>query len=272
MNEAKSSLETHEAFSRQTSLHNPSSLHAVDFILGLEMAEPHRIHPAAVDVESPLPSPSQAAKSGENDQQQPKSSRRRRRSRCCRCLCCTALTLVVLIIAIGATVGILYLVFRPKIPKYSVDRLTLSNFTVDDDTTISATFNLTVTARNPNRRIGIYYGHGSHLSAWYNGTRLCTGAFPVFYQGHRNTTVVSLLLAGETQLGSGLLQELQQQQQQTGTVLLDFRGSVPVRVKLGRLKLPKVSFKVRCNIVVNSLSSSNSISLRSSHCKFKLKL
>ncbi|THU63887.1 hypothetical protein C4D60_Mb01t20580 [Musa balbisiana] len=270
-NTTKSSLETHEAFSRQTSLHNPSSLHAVDFILGLEMAEPHRIHPVAVDVESPLPSPSQAAKSGENGQQQPKSLRRRR-SCCCRCLCCTVLTLVVLIIAIGATVGILYLVFRPKIPKYSVDRLTLSNFTVDDDTTISATFNLTVTARNPNKRIGIYYGHGSHLSAWYNGTRLCTGAFPVFYQGHRNTTVVSLLLAGETQLGSGLLQELQQQQQQTGTVLLDFRGRVPVRVKLGRLKLPKVSFKVRCNIVVNSLSSSNSISLRSSHCKFKLKL
>ncbi|RWV99761.1 hypothetical protein GW17_00037313 [Ensete ventricosum] len=249
-------------------LHNPSSLHTVDFILGLEMAEPHRIHPAAVDVEVPLPSRSQAAKRGENDQQQPKSSRR---SCCCRCLCCTVLTLVVLIIAIGATVGILYLAFRPKIPKYSVDRLTLSNFTVDDDTTISATFNVTVTSRNPNRRIGIYYGRGSHLSAWYNGTRLCTGAFPVFYQGHRNTTVVSLLLSGETQLGSGLLRELQQQLQQTGTLLLDFRGGVPVRVKLGRLKLPKVSFKVRCNIVVNSLSS-NSISLRSSHCKFKLKL
>ncbi|KAJ8498951.1 hypothetical protein OPV22_009503 [Ensete ventricosum] len=223
-----------------------------------------------VDVEVPLPSPWQAEKSGENDQQQPKSSRRRR-SCYYRCLCYVVLTLVVLIIAIGATVGILYLVFHPKIPNYTVDHVTLSNFTVGDDTTIRATFNVTVTARNPNRRIGIYYGRGSHLSAWYNDTRLCTGAFPVFYQGHRSTTVVSLLLSGETQSGNGLLQELQQQLQEMGTLLLDFRGGVPVRVKLGRLKLPKLSLKVRCNIVVNSLSS-NSIGLKSSHCTFKLKL
>ncbi|URD92532.1 harpin-induced protein 1 domain containing protein [Musa troglodytarum] len=233
------------------------------------MAERHRIHPA-VDVEAPLPSSSHAP-SKPLQTQPPPPPKKKRRSCCCRCLCWTVLTVVILVVIIGAIVGILFLAFDPKLPKYSVDRLAISNFTVDDNMTVSATFNLTVTTKNPNKKIGIYYRGGSHLSAWYTNTSLCTGTFPVFYQGHKNTTVLSLLLSGETQLGSGLLQELQQQQQ-TGTIPLVFRGNVPVTVKLGSLKLPKVTFKVKCDIIVNTLSSSNTISLKSSSCKFRLKL
>ncbi|WOK94833.1 protein YLS9-like [Canna indica] len=244
------------------------------------MAELHRIHP--VDVEAPVPSPSRAPyeRIGKADEELPPSAAphpvpvprpKKQRSRCCKCLCWTLLSFVILIVLIGATVGILFLVFHPKIPKYSVDRLGIANFTIDDNMTVAATFNLTVTMRNPNKKIGIYYRGGSHLSASYNGTELCSGTFPVFYQGHRNTTVVNLLLSGDTQLGGGLLQELQEQQQ-TGTIPLVFRGKVPVRVKLGSLKLPRITFKVRCDIVVNSLSANNNISLRSSRCKFRLKL
>ncbi|CAL9104886.1 NDR1/HIN1-like protein 6 [Musa acuminata AAA Group] len=242
------------------------------------MAERHRIHPA-VDVEALLPSSSHApskplqtqAAEKTDHQPPPPPPPKKRRSCCCRCLCWTVLTVVILVVIIGAIVGILYLAFDPKLPKYSVDRLAISNFTVDDNMTVSATFNLTVTTTNPNKKIGIYYRGGSHLSAWYTNTSLCSGTFPVFYQGHKNTTVLNLLLSGETQLGSGLLQELQQQQQ-TGTIPLVFRGNVPVKVKLGSLKLPKVTFKVKCDIIVNSLSSSNTISLKSSRCKFRLKL
>ncbi|WOK98383.1 hypothetical protein Cni_G07094 [Canna indica] len=244
------------------------------------MAERQRIHP--VDVESPLPPPPShyAAKTAQQPplpQSKPllpppeKQRRRRRRSCCCRCLCWSFLALIILVVAIAATLGILYLAFDPKIPKYSVDRLSIPNFSVDPNMTVSAAFSIQITATNPNKRIGIYYLDGSRLSAWYTNTSLCTGRFPEFYQGHRNTTVLDVLLAGETEMGSGLLQELQQQQQ-AGTIPLLFRGDVPVKVKPGRLKLPKVTFKVRCDIVANSLSTSSSISLRSSHCKFGLKL
>lgn len=249
------------------------------------MAEQQRIHP--VDVEAPLPSappapPSLTAleKSDSTGERPtipvaPSRPPKKRRSFCrccCRCLCCTLLAIVLLV---AATAGVLYVVFDPKIPKYSVDRIRVSGFSARSDMTVDATFDVTVNARNPNKEIGIYYRDGSDLSAWYAGERLCTGSFPAFYQGHRNTTVLHVLLTGETRMWSELLAELlpqqQQQQQQTGMIPLTVGGDVPVSVRVGKMKLWKMTFQIRCNLVVNSLSTSDDISVRSNSCQFKLK-
>lgn len=196
---------------------------------------------------------------------------KKRRSCCCKCICWTLLTLILLVLAVAATIGILYLVFDPKLPKYSVDKLRVTDFTVDTALNARASFDVTVTANNPNKHIGIYYEDGSELSVWYSDISLCSGSFPVFYQGHRNVTVTTVSLSGQTQLSSDLIAVLQQQQQ-TGMVPLKFRGDVPVRVKLGGLKLWKVTAKVRCDLVVNSLNANNQISIKTSSCKFSLKL
>lgn len=192
---------------------------------------------------------------------------------CCRCLCWTGCLLLLLIVLLAVAAGILYLVFQPKAPKYSVDRLRISAFAVDPtNLNVSATFDVTVTATNPNKRIGIYYGGDSRLSVWYSGTSLCSGSFPAFYQGHRNTTVLTVVLNGQTQVGSELMTALQAAAtQQSGSVPLLFKGDVPVRVKVGLLKLWKVRFLVNCNLVVNSLSVDNQISIKTSSCRFKLR-
>ncbi|XP_010940382.1 NDR1/HIN1-like protein 6 [Elaeis guineensis] len=250
------------------------------------MADHQRIHP--VDVGSPSPSAPQASHSFSQSEKHDVTDRcarlhgtipvahaeqaKKKRSCycCCKCLCCTTLIIVILIILIGATAGILYLIFDPKIPKYSVDRLGILAFNVDNNM-VRASFNVTVTARNPNKKIGIYYEEGSYLSVWYTDSSLCKGSFPEFYQGHQNMTVLNIIMTGEAQLTGELLTELLRQQQ-TGMIPLLFKGDVPVRVKFGSLKLWKVTFRVRCNLVVNSLSASNQISIKSSSCKFKLKL
>ncbi|KAL5066967.1 hypothetical protein RYX36_017854 [Vicia faba] len=82
---------------------------------------------------------------------------KKKRSCCCRFLCCTFTILLVLIIAISITIGTLYLVFRPKLPKYSVDILRIAQFNLSDNNNLFVTFDVTVTARNPNKKIGIYY-------------------------------------------------------------------------------------------------------------------
>ncbi|XP_073001694.1 NDR1/HIN1-like protein 6 [Typha latifolia] len=190
---------------------------------------------------------------------------------CCRCLCWTILTLILFLVLIAATLAILYFVFDPKLPKYSVDRLRVSSFTVDSNLTVHASFDVTVTAENPNKGIGIYYERGSRLSVWYSGYSLSEGTLPAFYQGHRNTTVLTVVMTGEGQIGSEKMTALQQQEQ-TGAVPLDFKGDVPVRVKLGGLKLWKVTSKVRCSLVVDSLTANNQIKIKNSSCKFSLKL
>lgn len=148
---------------------------------------------------------------------------------------------------------------------------TLSLTTGNND--LSATFNVEITAVNPNDKIGIYYEGGSYVEALYEETKLCEGSLPRFYQGHRNTTSLDVSLSGQTQDASGLMTRLSQQQQDTGNVPLNLRVKQPVRVKLGKLKLFKVNFRVRCRLLVNALSAADDdIGIQSSSCNFRLSL
>lgn len=183
---------------------------------------------------------------------------------------CFCRTLLILIL-VATTIGIMYLVFDPKLPKYSVDKLRIVDFTVDTGFNARASFNVTVTANNPNKRTGIHYEGGSELSVWYSDTSLCSGSFPAFYQEHENVTVTTVSLSGHTHLGSGLITALQRQQQ-TGMVPLEFRGDVPVRAKLGELMTWKVTSKLTCDLVVDSLNDKSQNSIKTSSCKFSLKL
>ncbi|CAK7337347.1 unnamed protein product, partial [Dovyalis caffra] len=153
--------------------------------------------------------------------------------------------------------------FQRTIP-FSIDSLQITRFNLSNNSSLSAAFDVTITARNPNKKVGIYYEGGSHISVWYTGTNLCQGSLPKFYQGHRNTTVLNVLLSGQTNDGNTLLTSLQQQQQQTGIIPLNLRATQPVRIKLGKLKLMKVKFRVRCKLDVDSLAANNAINIRNS--------
>lgn len=202
-----------------------------------------------------------------------KPPNKRKRNCFCKCMCWSFCLLLILIIAIAATVGILWLAFKPKLPKFSVDRMQISDFTLSNNASLAATFNVTITARNPNEKIGIYYEGGSRISVYYTDTKLCEGSLPKFYQGHENTTVLNIPLTGETENATALANTLQEEQQRTGNVPLNLRVKQPVRIKLGKLKLMKVNFRVRCRIVVNSLNpTDNSIRIQNSSCKFRFRL
>lgn len=194
-----------------------------------------------------------------------------KRSCCCKCLCWTISILILLLISIGITCGILYYIFRPKVPNYAIDKLKITKFGLNYDATLYAEFHVRITARNPNEKIGIFYEKGGQLSVWFTDTQLCEGYLPRFYQGHRNTTVLDVTLSGETESGGTLMKALQEQQQ-TGSIPLDLKVDVPVAVKVGKLKLKKVRFLVGCNLVVDSLTANNLISIKTSNCRFNLNL
>lgn len=196
---------------------------------------------------------------------------KKKRSCLCRCFCWTLSLLLLLIVIIAIVVGILFLVFRPKLPKYSIDGLRITQLNLSNNDSLSATFDVNITARNPNEKIGIYYEGGSSINVFYTETQLCQGSLPKFYQGHENTTVLTVELTGQTQNATGLLTEMQAEQQR-GSVPLTLKVRQPVRIKLGRLKLMKMNFRATCSLVVDSLSASNPIGITSSSCKFRLRL
>ncbi|KAI3982807.1 hypothetical protein MKX01_010290 [Papaver californicum] len=254
------------------------------------MTEQQKIHPVA-DVEAPHPTAplvnSRSARSSEKgdpelQQYAPPHVRRnipvyhskppkKKRGCCCRCICWTISLIILLVIIIAAAAGILYAVFQPKLPKYSIDRLRITDFQLNTGASLFARFTVRITTSNPNEKIGIYYEDGSNLSVFYTGTKLCEGRLPQFYQGHQNTTILDVALKGQTPNADDLLLALTTEQQTTGSIPLNLRVKVPVKIKLGKLKLWKIKFMVRCNLVVDNLSATTSISIKTSDCKFSLR-
>ncbi|EOA18427.1 hypothetical protein CARUB_v10006971mg [Capsella rubella] len=249
------------------------------------MSDHQKIHPVS-DLEAPphptvplVPRDSSRSEHGDptKTQQQPtpldpQRKKKRSRSCWCRCLCYTLLILVLLIVIVGAIVGILYLVFKPKLPDYNIDRLQLTRFQLNQDLSLSTAFNVTITAKNPNEKIGIYYENGSKISVLYMQTKLSNGSLPKFYQGHENTTVINVEMTGFDQNATSLMNILQDQQRLTGNVPLRIRVTQPVRIKLGKLKLMEVRVLVRCGVSVNSLAANSVIRVQSSNCKYRVRL
>ncbi|XP_010529003.1 PREDICTED: NDR1/HIN1-Like protein 3 [Tarenaya hassleriana] len=238
------------------------------------MSDHQKIHPvndpeAPPHPTAPLVPRGASRNSGRESPLQPK---KRKRRCCCRCVCYTLCVLLLLVFLLGALAAILYLVFQPKIPVYSVDRLELIRFTLNQDSGSSATFNVTITAKNPNDKIGIFYEDGSKISVWHMQTKLSEGSLPKFYQGYKNTTVLYIKMTGQWEDTTGLMTTMQRQELETGNIPLRIRVNQPVKVKVGKLKLMEVRFLVRCGVAVNSLPPSNCIRIQSSSCKFSLGL
>ncbi|XP_060670668.1 NDR1/HIN1-like protein 6 [Ziziphus jujuba] len=82
------------------------------------------------------------------------------RSCCCKCICWTMTLIVLLLIIIGPAIGVLYLVFKPKLPNYSIDSLRISDLWLNFDMTLYAKFDVKITANNPNKKIGIHHEKG----------------------------------------------------------------------------------------------------------------
>ncbi|KAK8691854.1 hypothetical protein V6N13_075349 [Hibiscus sabdariffa] len=263
-----------------------SCLKSLELNSSSSMADQQKIHSVEhADIESPLQA-SPTAPVGttkadhvnpveehepNNSQVTPPKPPKKRRSCCSWSLCWTwTWSILLLLFIIWIIIYILFLVFRQKLPNYSIDRLDVTQFNLSSNSSLSARFQVHITARNPSRRIGVYYG-GSPITVSFSGTELSEGSLPKFYQGHRNKTVMVLPMSGQIQNGTGLLVELQQQQQ-AGNITLLLRSRQPVWLKLGSLKVREMKLSLRCQLGVAALSPNISVSFSSSGCSFRFRL
>ncbi|KAL5977550.1 hypothetical protein ACLOJK_024933 [Asimina triloba] len=195
----------------------------------------------------------------------PRGHQKSRRSRsCCRCISWTLGLLVLLVILVGIAAGVLYLVFRPKNPSYSIEDLSIKGLNLSRSSNqsslmLSPEFNVTVSAENPNGKISIYYEKGSSASVSYSGVELCNGVLPVFYQGSKNVTVFQTALTGNGVVLSATKRGALVANQQGGNIPLEVDLRVPVKVKFEVVKTWTLTFKVGCDLTVDELTENAKI-------------
>ncbi|XP_078430765.1 NDR1/HIN1-like protein 6 [Wolffia australiana] len=196
-----------------------------------------------------------------------RSPRRRHSCSSCACFCLSLLLLLFLLLAL-----LVYLFFflDPKPPSYSVSHLTVSAFDLAPDLTLRAELSLSVRAENPNSRIAIAYASGGAVQVAYHGAELCAGRLPAFFQGHHNTTTVSVVLKGESPLGAGLHRALKESAG-SGGIPLQVYVKVPVWLRLAeKVDLRTVKVSVLCSLVVDSLQPNRKVSIKSAQYKFNV--
>ncbi|GFS37846.1 late embryogenesis abundant (LEA) hydroxyproline-rich glycoprotein family [Actinidia rufa] len=196
----------------------------------------------------------------ENARRYQKYSRREPRRRCCRrCLCWSLSLLASLLLLLAVAAGVLYLVFRPESPKYSIDDVSIHGFNLTSPSAVSPEFNVTIRAQNPNDKIGIYYQKESSVTVYYSGINLCNGVLPVFYQPSNNLTVFQTALKGSKILLTNAVHSTLAAEEKRGELPFRLNLKAPVKFKVGAVKTWTITFKVKCELTVDSLTSSAKI-------------
>lgn len=155
----------------------------------------------------------------------------------------------VLVVA-GLVILITYLVILPHKPKYYVDHASVSEFNwTRDGRLLNTHLNFDIRTRNPNKKIAIYY---YRLQAFllYEGEEIGWGNLPIFYQGHKNTTVLKTSVIGKrVSLSHADNAKDLRLEQQAGTLDLDLRLLARLRFKVGSWKSKHYTMKVKCQHV-----------------------
>ncbi|KAK1291082.1 hypothetical protein QJS10_CPB18g01716 [Acorus calamus] len=79
---------------------------------------------------------------------------------------CVVFTILAIIILVGLAVLVTWLVIRPTKIEYAVENATIAHYNLTSKDALNATFDVSLVAYNPNRRVSIYYEQ-VEFSVWY---------------------------------------------------------------------------------------------------------
>ncbi|KAK2993316.1 hypothetical protein RJ640_006804 [Escallonia rubra] len=108
--------------------------------------------------------------------------------------CCTFL--VVFLALAGITALIVWLVYRPHKPSFTVVAFAVYGINTSSPPFVSATMQFTVVARNPNHRVFILYDHLSTFVSYRNQAITPPVMLPPFFHERKSTVAISPVIGG----------------------------------------------------------------------------
>ncbi|XP_010242226.1 PREDICTED: protein YLS9-like [Nelumbo nucifera] len=182
---------------------------------------------------------------------QPPRSRRHRRSCCCLCCLWSTLLIIALVFLAAIAAGVLYLLYHPQRPTFSVSTLRISRFNVtttkDSTTHLNSQLDLAISARNPNKNIVFFYDPIT-VTVNSNGVHIGNGSFPSFTHGTKNTTkLTASISSGGGDLDAESINSLKSDLKRKNGLPLEIQMDTKVKVKMGSLKTKKVGIRVICD-------------------------
>ncbi|CAI9759615.1 unnamed protein product [Fraxinus pennsylvanica] len=242
--------------------------------------------PAVATTNPPLKSPP-ATKTHINNhpyRPTPTSSHRhnRRRFTCRRCCCLTFFWSILLLIAILLLAAIccagFYVLYNPQRPEFSVSSLKITQFNlttnaVDDTTYLTTKFNLTISSKNPNKKI-IYTYNPISIAVFSNQVNLSTGSFSNFTSSPNNIFIIHTATGLSSQIldvdsVTSIKSDLKKKKGLPMKILMD----TILEVKMEKLKVKNIGIRVICDRIHGSVpKGKNPAVANTSNAKCKVDL
>ncbi|XP_009776256.1 NDR1/HIN1-like protein 1 [Nicotiana tabacum] len=154
------------------------------------------------------------------------------------------LAFVILVLFI---IFLIWLILRPTKPSFILHAATIYAFNVSSPNIFLTTnIQITLASRNPNNKIGIYYDK-LDVYATYRGQQITLPTLlPSTYQGHKDVTIWSPFVYGNSVPVAPFLSESLNQDQMAGTVLINIKVDGRIRWKVGTFISGKYHLYVNC--------------------------
>lgn len=144
---------------------------------------------------------------------------------------------------------LLWVITTPTKPTFVLQDATLSTFSLSSlssPTVLTTNLQVTISTRNPNQNIGIYY-EKVDVSATYRNQQITLATMlPTTYQGHKDITVWSPFVCGNAVPLSPLVADALTEDLNTGMVLLNIKVDGQIKSKVGTLFERKYRLNVNC--------------------------
>ncbi|KAH0470804.1 hypothetical protein IEQ34_000527 [Dendrobium chrysotoxum] len=141
------------------------------------------------------------------------------------------LSLVILVLFI---ILVVWLVLRPTKPKFLIQDTSVYQFSLSSNTNLlSSNLQVTISSRNPNDRIGIYYDRLDVFAEYKNQQITAATELPTGYQGHHDVNIWSPFLSGVAVSVSPYLVDSIGQDENAGLILIYIKISGRLRWKVG---------------------------------------
>jgi hypothetical protein len=161
----------------------------------------------------------------------------------CGRLCASILVLAFIILVV---VLLVWAILQPNKPRFILQDATVYAFNLSTPNLLTSNFQVTVSARNPNDKIGIYYDRLDVYATYRNQQITLRTAIPPTYQGHKDINVWSPFIYG-TQVPVAPYNSLALgQDQANGAVQLTIKIDGRVRWKVGTFISGRYHLYVRC--------------------------
>ncbi|KAK1404664.1 VAMP protein SEC22 [Heracleum sosnowskyi] len=173
-----------------------------------------------------------------------KEKRQNRIRRLCACL--LVFCFIVLLVFL-----ITWAILQPKKPRFIVRDATIYNFKIaSSPDLLTSNFQITVSSRNPNDNIGIYYDK-LDVYASYRGQQITYYTdIPSTYQGHKGVNVWSPFISGTSVPIAPFIGEALSTDQASGGIQMTIKINGRVRWKVGTFVSGRYHLHVTCPVYI----------------------